>query len=78
MVTTKKENSPPKKTQDCSTFEKIGRFIDEHVELGNHTREEAIALFSYIHLLFTQGREEEIQERFLTPIYFKPRAFDEL
>jgi hemerythrin-like domain-containing protein len=45
--------------------DKIGKFVDEYVELKHHSREEAIALFSYIRLLFQQGREEEIVARFL-------------
>lgn len=44
---------------------KIENFVDKHVDLKYHTREEAIVLFSYIALLFSQGKESEIEKNFI-------------
>ena len=41
------------------------KFVDDYVDLEHHTRDEAIALFSYIALLFSQGKDGEVLQRFI-------------
>lgn len=48
---------------------KLGKFVDEFVELDHITREDAIKMFDEIRILFNNGRESEITERFLTNSY---------